>query len=124
MKFTIDRSKWLRGEGQENSYLLRERDGKMCCLGMFGLACGLETEQIKEIAAPCLVPTDGGPAASFWVKKNAAASFLFDEEDENSRACGELMSINDALEIDREAREEKIVEIFAKNGITVEFVGE
>ena len=46
MKLVIDRATWLRGEGHEQSYLLRECDGKMCCLGFFALACGLHPERI------------------------------------------------------------------------------
>lgn len=32
-KLIIDRSRWLRGEGCDASYLLRPADNKMCCLG-------------------------------------------------------------------------------------------
>ena len=37
----IDRRTWLRGEGASQSFLLREADGKMCCLGFACLAAGL-----------------------------------------------------------------------------------
>lgn len=47
MKLTIDRSKWLRGEGSDESYLLRESDGKMCCVGFFAIACGVSPDEIR-----------------------------------------------------------------------------
>lgn len=50
--FTVKRSKWLRGEGHGNSYLLRPNDGKMCCLGFLGIACGAEKEDIFDNENP------------------------------------------------------------------------
>lgn len=50
MKFQIKRSQWLRGEGSENSYLLRSKDGKKCCVGFFANACGLNDDVIKNRA--------------------------------------------------------------------------
>lgn len=44
---TVSRSKWLRGEGSQRSFLLREEDGKMCCMGFAAIAAGLKPEDIK-----------------------------------------------------------------------------
>lgn len=41
---TIPRSKWLRGEGSMDSFLLRGRDGKMCCVGFMCLARGVPVD--------------------------------------------------------------------------------
>ena len=53
MKFQIKRSEWLRGEGSENSYLLRSKDGKKCCVGFFANACGLNDDVIKNYGDLC-----------------------------------------------------------------------
>lgn len=50
-EFTVERSKWLRGEGHQESALLRESDGKMCCMGFYALACGAKSEEIVNCGA-------------------------------------------------------------------------
>jgi hypothetical protein len=62
MRFTISRKTWLRGEGGKDSYLLRARDGKMCCLGSICLQGGLSSEQIRGRAEPATVDV--------WIKSD------------------------------------------------------
>ena len=45
-KFVVDRSKWLRGEGFQDSFLLRPADDKQCCIGFLAGACGFTKEHI------------------------------------------------------------------------------
>lgn len=45
----IDRSIWLRGEGEDESRLLRVADGKMCCVGIYLAACGVPSSQLEEV---------------------------------------------------------------------------
>jgi hypothetical protein len=49
----IDRTIWLRGEGGSKSYLLREGDGKMCCLGFDAIEYGFTEEEIEGFGEPC-----------------------------------------------------------------------
>lgn len=49
---TIERSKWLRGEGTRDSSLYRPEDGKMCCLGFDALAHGLTLDDIAHCKMP------------------------------------------------------------------------
>lgn len=50
-EFIISESKWLHGDDKE-SFLLRESDGKMCCLGFFALQCnGLMPCEINNVGA-------------------------------------------------------------------------
>jgi hypothetical protein len=118
MKLVIDRSKWLRGEGSDDSYLLRNEDGKLCCLGFYAQACGLETEAITNVATPAQVPK----YANIW---GDGACWLFDESNVSS-TCNDLMMINDEklpfFDSEKE-REEQVAAIFAKHGVQVEFVG-
>lgn len=52
IKVRIDRSRWLRGEGSDDSFLLRPRDGRMCCLGFCALAMGLNEDDIRNVYEP------------------------------------------------------------------------
>lgn len=129
MELIINRKTWLRGEGNEASRLLRAIDGKMCCLGFYGLACGLQSEDIKGREAPdgaskedCIadVREVAHPLVSKWQSK---APWLYSSSGFGlSHACLELMKINDDEGIDASERERDITAIFASAGIDVKFV--
>ena len=114
MKVTIDRSKWLRGEGEDKSYLLRATDGKMCCLGFLGLACGLTEDEIRD----CDTPLDTRKYYKF------PAGLLRQTEDGvwvNSIFSGLLMGFNDSEEYSEEEREAELTQLFKLIGIELEF---
>jgi hypothetical protein len=112
MKLVIDRNKWLRGEGHGESYLLRKSDGKMCCLGFYGIACGIPQSMLVDVTTPSSVHDsfnswgDGQWLLSRW------------------RHCESLMDTNDLEIIDDNKREKYIAAIFAEHDVQVEFVGE
>lgn len=129
MEFTIDRDKWLRGEGHSASKLLRPSDGKMCCLGMYLLACGLTPEEIQDQDAPGDVAwnatrVDGMPRRPIW-NEGKLSWLLKDNANDCSETCVQLMSANDDQRrfVEETNREEKVAELFAKEGITVHFIG-
>lgn len=138
MKLVIDRSKWLRGEGSERSFLLRSTDGKMCCLGFFGLACGLTAERITDVGAPTDIPVEIGSIGCFgvasgspvsarreWMRNVPEAEALFDGERKynSSVICNKLMSTNDLnVSLSEAEREQKITALFAEMGVEVVFV--
>lgn len=113
MKLTIDRTKWLRGEGGEESFLLRGSDKKMCCLGFYGLACGISENMLLNNRNPYALKKAGVefPQHSEWLFQNLPSGGYV------STDCGRLMEINDSL-----ANEWEISEIFARNGVEVEFI--
>ena len=126
-EFTIDRSKWLRGQGSEKSRLLRPSDGKMCCLGFYALACGLKPEEIEERDTP------KNAGAPYQNCKQAAWLFhhcldplsKVSKVTECSGDCYDLMSANDDKaneNFTEEEREKAIVSTFAANGVTVKFI--
>lgn len=115
MKFVIDRKLWLRGEGDDRSLLLRDRDGKMCCLGFYSLALGFDKEDIREYACPSEV--DGEVNYPEWMYRDD------DLCDTMSSKTLSLMTINDSKFLDDESRERRITEIFASSSVEVEFVG-
>jgi hypothetical protein len=126
MNLVIERSKWLRGEGWNESYLLRSADNKMCCLGFFGLACGLEPERIKDVASPEDIPI--GYDASHreeWARFASEAEGLFFEYEgcsTLSETCMNLMDINDNQNLSEAIRERDLIDFFAEIGVEVVFV--
>ena len=116
MKLIIDRQMWLRGEGATVSRLLRSSDGKMCCLGQLGIACGIPSEMIKNRAVPSDVP----------LHVNAFPRFLISDPEyqpDASNECLALMKINDGVYYYSEAeREHALTMEFAKHDIQVEFI--
>lgn len=110
MKLIIDREKWLRGEGPDDSFLLRRDDKKMCCLGFYALACGLDQIDICQTREPAnIVGLLVGKAD--WLLKLDGGKI------ENSDSAKELMRINDA-----DGDEKLIAQRFAENGVEVEFI--
>lgn len=126
----IDRNKWLRGESA-NSYLLREDDGKMCCLGFESLRRGLSEEEITNVEAPQGV---GHPEVFdgdlIYMPSNGTTRFP--GQPHPTQVCQELMMVNDEeLDIEEmnisesefeEERESKITELFKQIDIAVEFI--
>lgn len=114
MKFTVKRSEWLRGEGNENSYLLRNEDNKMCCLGFYSLQCEIKKESISGTKCPRGLHNDLG-ALEFdkypeWMK------------DLHSQDLGFIMIINDQIDLTDSEREPQLTEIFKRNGDEITFV--
>ena len=105
MKLIIDRKEWLRGEGGENSYLLRHSDHKRCCIGILGKACGIEDHiMLVETTA------DSTPDAAWpeWCLKSADIA--------------EAYRVNDNPTIGDIKREHELTKIFARHDIEVEFI--
>lgn len=111
-KLVIDRSCWLRGEGAQTSRLLRPRDGKMCCLGFFGLACGYDREDMIDQRGPANM-TDQARWPE-WLRAEPAEAPKQD--------AIALMASNDTPPWTGEKRERVIAEIFALRGVEVEFI--
>jgi hypothetical protein len=117
-EFVVDRIKWLRGEGSLESSLFRPTDGKMCCLGFYGKACGLTEEDMKHLGAPFQVRNivNNFPEEMMWLVEKLEQRY------DSSPDCYCAMSTNDAGILTDDEREEKIKTIFAKHGITVAFI--
>lgn len=121
-KLTIDRSKWLRGEGAGDSYLLRERDGKMCCLGFWCLVKGLTAEQITGRTTPSQIPNvlEAAPSTKPLLESccSGDAGHFADSD-----LCNALTETNDAQTLTEAAREAQLTEQFRDGlGVTITFV--
>lgn len=118
-KFTVKRSKWLRGNGGVSQLLNNE--GKMCCLGFYGRECGLRPQDIRDQATPSDV--DDTRDEKIWntfLIKDDTINTLNSPRD--SKAAVKLMRINDSKALSDEKREEKLTAEFLKWGIKVKFV--
>jgi hypothetical protein len=118
--FTINRSRWLRRTSPAviKSLLMRERDGAMCCLGFYSVACGVAMEHIVNWS----VPGFEGPKDD-W--RMAGANWLLEDDNDLTNsvtpACRQLINDNDSWDIDESTKEAKIAAGFAAQGITVTF---
>ena len=122
MEFTIEREKWLRGEGGETSCLLRKEDGKECCLGQFALACGIAAELITEQASPERIELTEFPDKFRWLlTENTRTPELSRRAFLNSMIAEAMMRINDCSGITDEEREVRLKVIFGVQGIVVRF---
>ena len=109
MHYEIDRRTWLRGEGSGVSYLLRRRDGKMCCLGQVALQRGLTESAIIGLAVPCDTTPIQRSKFPEWIK------------DESSALINDAMSTNDSCGISDEDREATLKAIFISAGDSITF---
>ena len=110
-EFTIDRAVWLRGEGEFKSKLYRVEDGKMCCLGIYLCACGID----KSLLANRATPEETETQMPAWLIDSLRPM--------RSSLASKLITVND-IKLDEDKREETIKELFAEAGIKVTFKGE
>jgi hypothetical protein len=109
MKLVIDRSRWLRGEGPSTSSMIRLRDEKMCCLGFFGLACGIERDRLLNRLVPTILQSPNWPVWLVDLGGNTTEARL-------------LMNTNDSEAMSGAEREAALTAVFASHGVEVEFV--
>lgn len=108
MKLTIDRSKWLHGEGGMESALLRARDGKMCCLGFLAKSLGASDESIKDYTGPSRTSKIPWPASLIHTHQGSLSDTM--------------IRANDEIDKVEEERESELIDLFQSIGIEVEFV--
>lgn len=118
MKLVINRRVWLRGEGSENSRLLREEDGKRCCVGIYLSALGVPDEMLKNATtAVWVVRRRLLPPAADWLEQPDLDIVYSTSED-----ARRLYATNDDMRESEEFREEIVAAIFRRHGVEVEYV--
>ncbi len=113
-KFTVITSKWFRGNGIGGSYLYRPEDGKMCCLGFLGEACGLSKEELANHPTPGSV-SNPEKFPSELIKDNGG---LYKD---NSTLSLKLMLLNDSVHILEQERRSELAKLFKSIDIEVTF---
>ena len=111
-RFIIDRKIWLRGE--DDSYLLRKKDKKQCCVGIFLNACGVTKKALRGLRTldSNLVLRD--KFLKTWQEtwtKSLDSGFA------------QMYSVNDNEITSEYVREKAIKGLFSERGISVSFKG-
>ena len=107
--FVIDRRVWLRGEGPEVSVLLRRRDSKRCCLGIYLQHLGFADFEMEGVCEPCEVVS--ARPMPHWLESAVKGS-----------PAQRLIDVNDDYGDEANAqREPEITRIFAEQGVSVTF---
>lgn len=118
-RLIIRYSEWARGErytlehDEITNYLLGE-DGKQCCLGLLGKACGIPNEAMLNVGSPEALHPE---FRVLMPQKLSQEGTIFD-----SSLCGKIIDDNDNGELSNEEREKLILEGFDQFGWDVEFI--
>jgi hypothetical protein len=125
--FIVERKKWLRGEGSEDSCLLTEGN-RMCCLGFYAEACGLDRKVIRGLSSPmkAVYATQGHFIENYKDKLSTRKSDVIwktklVKSGRDTATCNDMMKINDDEHIDDTIRETKLTALFKKLGIRIKF---
>lgn len=118
LKVVVKRDMWLRGEGGEESYLLREEDERMCCLGFAALAAGFTPDQIRRIRTPRDI---GYLKPQNPLIKATTTYDAFTEARSSTNLTCDLMQLNDDEGMEPEERERQVIELGKKIGIEFTF---
>ncbi len=115
-KFTVQRSRWLRGDG-DGMLLDPDRGNRMCCLGFACVAAGLTKEQISKRSLPEEAYDEvDAPVIEPLVEETVEGGVL--DTSLTTRAA----EINDDLGLSDHEREHGLKVLFAEHGVTVRFV--
>lgn len=113
MKFIVDRKKWYRGKGSEESALLRE-DGTRCCIGFVGQQCGVSDSLMLD--RPCIL--DDRRVESL----KGFPQWMYTTVDKHRTLADEAYQANDNQLHGDAARERELKKLFADHGDEIEFV--
>ena len=122
----IDRRKWARGNRGGESALFNDIGG-MCCLGFDMRACGISPKRIKNLEMPRELQGNVKLAAKKiphllkfsmpnWSKDRVYGWY------EDTKFATRAASINDNDKITERTREKRLVALFEKQDIALEFI--
>lgn len=124
IKVYIDRSRWLRGEGPEDSRLLRSTDGKMCCLGFCLLELGKTEDEIRDVPAPLETKRILQGKPEDFVECPGIGTRLLTKQGTlyiYPTGVAGAMEVNDAADLDEPTREAHLSELMVQVGIELVF---
>lgn len=121
-EFTVDRSKWCRGNKKLDSVTERSclltKDGNMCCLGFEAKAAGFTKKELFDKSTPLSLIVNDGTIE--WDTALIKKQYLLNY---NSKICEKIMTVNDNVKITDPQRESELKILFAKIGMKVKFTG-
>jgi hypothetical protein len=119
MKLTIDRNRWLRGLGPDSCLL--DSCGKSCALGFLAKDLGYSDAEILNKEGPDYILSDAGVRfPESLVKRVERKEDIWSSPTE---IAVQIISTNDDATLNDLEREAKIIQLFQKAEIEVEFVG-
>ena len=108
-RLVIDRKRWIRGEGFDDSYLYRGDDGKKCCVGFYARQLlRLPVRAIKDVQSLDMLLRDVGFDTS------APFADKVPKWGNRSPDIYELYTVNDNRDMDSRKREIRITKIFGE----------
>lgn len=126
MKLVIYRDSWLRGEGEENSKLLRSSDNKLSCSGFFCLACGVSRQDItdkssiREVHRYDLLPAWFVVTGYHYLR--TAIKTIKTHQVAETKISHDLRVINNNINTSDQSKEASIISLFKTHEIDVEFI--
>lgn len=125
MKFTVDRTKWYRGQSSYGSRL-RLHNGKMCCLGFACNQLGVPEERMNEITNPGALVSRKLCSLNPLISnlKDIITSVFLDNSGGNPHQDWVVQAIkdNDNPGIDDQEREKRLTALFSNAGHKIEFI--
>lgn len=116
----IDRAKWTGVDrdipGWRDDNALVTKDGRMCCLGFLGAACGITDKTMRDKGMPDDL---GGRNNSKWPKAFRPS----ENEEYHTGPMWRAASLNDKPEMPLKEKERKLKLLFKENGIKLTFHG-
>lgn len=110
MKYIVDRRKWYRGKGGEESYLLSP-DDQLCCIGFVGQQCNIPDNSLKNFAVVAY-RKEGHANFPAWMRNIPT----------HDSPIGRAYEINDNEEISDAKREARLKALFIEQGDEIEFI--
>lgn len=119
MNLIINRAEWLRGEGPDDSFLLRTKDNKRCCVGIYLRELGVPDSVLSGMGAADQPRVADKLDPEHWLlSDDHTATELYDTNDTEIQPDSD-----DPIYRDESEREAKIARLFAKHGVFVTFKG-
>ena len=121
-KYIIDRSRWRWGGpyyDEKRGYTrLLNQEGFMCCLGFLAKQCGCSAQRILNVPVPRKI---NWKVAGLDRK---ALSDLLTPDGAHSEFSSIAIDINDAVDLSKEDREDRLIGLGKNHGIELEFISE
>ena len=112
LKVTVQKSRWYRGNGHADSYLLGPTDSQMCCIGFLARTCGLKAKDIRGVVEVEALPTS----------VMDTSSVLSAIKSEYSNELYAAYDINDSDELSDSKRIQKLKSLGQTFGVNFVFV--
>ena len=117
--FSVNRRFWLRGDIKDDTSVLLNKYGKMCCLGQIISPCVVNKDFMLDIGTPAAfsnkypLAVDDFYLQLFTIKRPELSepSILV-----NSDLAHEAMNVNDSVTMNDSVREALLMTLFEDNG--------